>query len=140
MNKADFKKTSHQVEREISELVDQVDRALESSSGEAEKKGHFLFTGIASLLVFAAIVALQTFFPKNHQSQPQQSQTTSAENIIDGKDIADIEVYANRIATEVTNIKEIRARIAPSMPIDSNLSVIENSAQDIKRRIQLDKN
>lgn len=136
MKKPDFKKTSKHVEREIFELVDRVDRALESSSGEAEKKGHFLFTAVSSLLVFAVVAALQ-FFLITPQKKPTQTPNNISQPVFQ-RDLESVEVNASRISAQTKIIRETKDRIAPSMQIDSNLAAIDYAVQDIQRSIKKD--
>lgn len=137
MTKTDFKKTSRQAEREILELVDRIDRALESSSGEAEKKGHFLFTAVSSFLVFAAIAVFQ-FFLTDAKKELEQVAESKTPSFAPQRLLEDIEINAARIAAQTAEIRETKARVAPSMQIDSNLAAIDYAVQDIRRSIKQD--
>ena len=69
MAKGDFTRTSFQVEQEIGHIVDSIDRSLDSSNGESERKGHFVISAFVSVLaVFASILGIGHFVGRSCRS------------------------------------------------------------------------
>lgn len=142
MARTDFTRTSVQVEQSIADLVDSIDRSLDSSSGDAERKGHFVISAFLSVLaVFASILGIERLVGK-----PVHSEATPADAIAsvgDGhgassREIVMVRQYVERARSQVQLVRETKGRIAPSMQIDGNLDVIDNALVDIAALLETD--
>jgi len=137
----DFTKTSSQIEREIEKLIDSIDRSLDSSHGDAEKKGQLVMSAFLSLAVFVAIFGFNYLL---HGAHAAENATTSSGvepqtgNTVSPRDLSLASAYLDRIDTQSKAIRDIKNRVAPSMPIDSQVDAIQNSVQDTRRVLGLD--
>jgi hypothetical protein len=133
---ADFTRTSTQVEREIIQLIDSVDRSLDSSSGESERKGQIVLTGFLSICVFAAIWGFQIFVASssgNVQIPTTAEPDASVERLaLNPRALKLVDNHLNRISDQADSVRAIKDRVAPSMPIDGSLDAIKNSANDAR--------
>lgn len=132
MTKPDFTKTSSQLEREVFNLIEAVDRSLDNTHGDNERKGHYVLTALGSVIVvFASIFGIDHLVGKKTADAAPVASATVAP--LDARDRALTEEYLSRIETQAAAIRDIRARVAPSMPIDGPLSVIDNALNDLRR-------
>lgn len=140
MSSAHFMKTSRQVEREISDLIDAVDRDLDSSNGEADRKGHFVVSALFSLLLFFGIFGFEHLVGGNAEaSQPLPNQKMSPAVVLTKDLSASVGVRLDRIDLQTASIDALRKRVAPSMPIDAQIQVIENSTEDLRSFLKIER-
>jgi hypothetical protein len=141
MPKHDFKKTSLQIERDIFQLIDSVDRALDSSSGESDRKGQIVIGAFMSLFVFAAILCFEHFVGgDSRQVSPLATGGVTGATqtvVIDQRSVRFVNSQLQGIEQQVADITAVRARVAPSMPIDSQLALITKSTKDISHVLAL---
>lgn len=136
--RADFTKTSAQVEREIIQLIDSVDRSLDSSSGESERKGQIVLTGFLSICVFAAIWGFQMFVANSHGNIPAKDSgvldgpNSQAGPTLDAAGLRLLGIHLRRISEQADSVRVVKDRVAPSMPIDGSLDSIKNSSNDAR--------
>lgn len=132
MFKPDFTKTSIQVEREIIGILEEVNRSLDSSNGESERKGHYMLTALISVVcVFASILVIEHLVGPDRRAAAQQGTGTLASRH-EARDLELMKVHLARIERQSLSIRDIKSRVAPSMPIDSQLDVILNSINDLR--------
>lgn len=138
----DFTKTSSQIEREITQLIDSIDRSLDSSHGDAEKKGQLVLSAFLSLAVFVAIFGfnylLHVTHPAGNGNAADNKSDTTFDAGVTARDLSLASTYLDRIDAQSKSIRDIKNRVAPSMPIDSQIDAIQNSAQDTRRVLEID--
>ena len=134
MAKTDFTRTSAQVERDISLQLEQIDRSLDSSTNETERKGQLIVGGIVSVVVFAAILGFDYFVPTPKEVTEVEPSVLSADPTIaiSSRDLGLIQLQLDRIDRQTSEIRSTKTRVAPAMAIDSNLTTIESSTKDIR--------
>ncbi|HJR73054.1 MAG TPA: hypothetical protein VJ806_05380 [Luteimonas sp.] len=140
MAKSEFKKTSKQIEREIAQLIDSVDRSLDSSSSDSDRKGQIVISAFASLAVFAAILGFEHFVGRDSEnglSTAAMQMPPEKGIVIDSESAAFVEDKLKRIEEQAATIARVRARVAPSMPIDSQIDLIGSSANDVRSILRL---
>lgn len=131
MAKGDFTRTSLQVEQDIGHIVDSIDRSLDSSNGESERKGHFVMSAFVSVLaVFASILGIGHFVGRATQT-PVSADVGSDAYALTSRDIRLIEQHLERTREQSRLIRETKDRVAPAMAIDGNLNAIDNSMSDV---------
>lgn len=135
MAKTDFTRTSEQVERDTLGLIEKVERSLETSTSESERKGQLIFGAILSVIVFFSILAFEYFVGTKASAEKSEIPKNIPERI-SHKEMKLIESNIARIENELALIESTKARVAPAMPIDSNTRNIRNSIQDIKSIIE----
>lgn len=141
MAKSDFTRTSIQVEQDIANLVDSIDRSLDSSNGDTERKGHFVLSAFVSVLaVFGSILGIDYFVGKTkvEGELSDASEVVANDLRLSSRDVAMIKQYSERARSQVRVIRETKNRVAPSMQIDGSLDAIENSVLDIGSLIGAD--
>ncbi|MEH6419660.1 hypothetical protein [Pseudomonas sp. CGJS7] len=133
MAKPDFTKTSSQLERQVFDLIDAVDRSLDSSNGDSQRNGHYVFTALVSIvIVFASILGIDYLVGGKKPASAGRNAVANGSR----HDMRDLELmgqHLTRIERQSSSIREIKSRVAPSMPIDSQLDVIANSVDDLRR-------
>lgn len=136
MTKSDFTKTSTQVERDISRLIDTIERSLDSSNGESERKGQFVLSAFVSVMVvFASILGIEYFVGDTSaevRNPPVDTQFAAASAIVNERDLRLMALYLDRVQAQSKTIREIKTRVAPSMPIDGHLDAIQNAVADMR--------
>ncbi len=141
MSRTDFTKTSAQVERELLEKIDNIDRSLDSSSGENDRKNQLALGVLASFLVFASVFAFDFFVrsgDKGNALQPAPAQPIAV-HAVSERDVELVKEYLARIDRQTETIRESRNRVAPAMPIDAQLLSIRDAADDLRRLIGIAK-
>lgn len=138
MANVDFTKTADQVEREISTLIDSIDRSLDSSSGESERKGQLVLSGFMSLIVFVGIFVFQHIVGSKHDARESPTQATSERVGLSARDRSHIGSYLSRIGTNVEAVAKLKAQVVPSLPIDGNLAAVRDASDDIRNVLELD--
>lgn len=136
MAKSDFTKTSLQVDREIRDLVDSVDRSLDSSNGDSQRKGQLVLTAFSSLFVFVSILGFEQFVaPRSAEPQPTaaSSNDTSATHELAERDKSLLSTYLSRIDTHAERIRSTKERVVPALPIDSQIDGIKSATSDSRR-------
>ena len=138
MANSNFMKTSRQVEREISDLIDLVDRSLDSSNGEADRKGQFVVSALLSLLLFLGIFGFEQLVGKTVRAgQVPVIPESSAATVLTKDVAANMATRLDRIDAQVSSIDSLRKKVAPSMPIDAQIQVISNSTEDLRSILKL---
>jgi|688.fasta_scaffold327312_1 hypothetical protein len=134
MSKTDFNRTSEQVERDTLSLIDRVERSLETSTSESERKGQLIFGAILSVIVFFSILAFEHFVgSKQNHSQPDAA---NPQEKISVREIELIQLRMQRIERELHSLESTVERFAPSAPTDSNIQNIRDSIEDIQSLLQ----
>lgn len=132
MSKPDFTRTSSQVERDILNLVDNIDRSLDSSNGESERKGHFLLSAfVSALAVFGSILGIQHFVAGTDARYETAAVAPDPNVELSKRDLMLVAQHLQRTRDQVRFIRDTKDRVAPSMLIDGNLNSIENSMADL---------
>jgi hypothetical protein len=134
MTKTDFTKTSEQVERDTLTLIDKVERSLETSTSESERKGQLVFGAILSVIVFTSILAFE--YLVGSKKAPIQSMAPNKNELLSSKEIQVIRIKIDRIERELSSLESTKNRVAPAMPVDSNIQNIRDSLEDISNFLQ----
>jgi hypothetical protein len=133
MGKSDFTKTGVQVEREILDLIDSVDRSLDSSTGESERKGQLVLTAFLSVAVFLSVLAFEHLVGAKQKSAEKTVATMSESGkVLSSRDTNLTASYLDRIEINTQAVLETKNRVAPSMPVDGQLGAIKNSVSDVR--------
>ena len=133
MAKSDFTKTGVQVEREILDLIDSVDRSLDSSSGESERKGQLVLTAFLSVVVFLSVLAFEHLVGvKKKHVDSVISDSQSAGKVLNVSDLSLTASYLARIETNAAAVLETKNRVAPSMLVDGQIGAIKDSVSDVR--------
>lgn len=136
MTKGDFTRTSIQVQRDITDLLDGIDRSLDSSNGESERKGHFVLSAFLSVLaVFASILGIEHFVGSTSDAEVKSDEGTAVikkEMSLNQRDLKLIGQHLDRMYDQSRFIRETKNKIAPAMPVDGSLDAIDNSVLDIR--------
>jgi hypothetical protein len=93
-----------------------------------------------SVVVFVCIFAVEQFF--GHRENAETIATSPAEPkpgepALNKRDIDLIASYGRRIDAQVAAIRTTKDRVAPSMPIDSQLAIIHDSLGDIRSLLSI---
>lgn len=139
MISSDFTKTSRQIEREISDLIDSVDRDLDSSNGEADRKGHFVISALLSLLLFFGIFGFEHLVGQSAKADPLASIPSPAKVGLSDEALETIRVRLDRIDAQSAAIDAARIRVAPSMQIDAQIQIIGNATEDLRSILKIAK-
>lgn len=134
MSKPDFNKTSAQVERDILGLIDTVERSLDSSNGESERKGQLVFSAFVSLLVvFGSILGIDYLVKGKEVDTPKQDASAAPNSRLQSeRDLKLMGMYLQRVDEQSQVIRQVKSRVAPAMPIDGQLDAISNAVTDMR--------
>lgn len=137
MANTDFTKTSDQVEREISKLIDSIDRSLDSSSGESERKGQLVLSGFMSLIVFVGIFVFQHVVGKGEVARPSSPSLAVGNVNLPPRDKALVAGYLSRIGANVDTVAKVKTQVIPALPIDGNLAAVRDAVTDIRGVLEI---
>lgn len=133
MAKSDFTKTGVQVEREILDLIDSVDRSLDSSSGESERKGQLVLTAFLSVVVFLSVLAFEHLVGvKQRSTESTVANLPPAGKVLNVRDLSLTASYLARIENNAAAVLETKNRVAPSMLVDGQIGAIKDSVSDVR--------
>ncbi|WP_147300587.1 hypothetical protein [Lysobacter silvisoli] len=133
MAKSDFTKTGIQVEREILDLIDSVDRSLDSSSGESERKGQLVLTAFLSVVVFLSVLAFEHLVgAKKKHVDTVIADSQPVGKVLNVSDLSLTASYLARIETNAAAVLETKNRVAPSMLVDGQIGAIKDSVSDVR--------
>lgn len=125
----DFEKTPEQVRRELESGLEEMARHLAASQGHSKRGSSSLLHAVwAAALVFAGHTAYAFLLEGNGAEQDTHPRT----HALSERDIRVIQNHLERLSASAASIAEVRSRIAPSMPIDAQLSSIQSSATDLR--------
>jgi hypothetical protein len=128
---SDFNKTSSQLDREITGVLEHLHRSLDSSQGDVETKGRAIVSILLASLVFLTILGFQYLFsPTGRVERTAKEQDLLDIHILATREKQLLVTHLDRVRAEAQRIREIRNRVAPNMLIDAQLSTIENAAID----------
>src|SRR5690606_1317981 len=99
--------------------IDEVDRSLDASNGDSDRKGQLALNALASLVVvFASILGLEHFVGKANVAA-EASVPSEVHGInISNRELEALGVYLDRIESDVNRLNEVKEKVAPSMAID----------------------
>jgi len=137
MDKTDFTKTSEQVEKEAFGIIESVEKSLESSTNESERKGQLVFGATLSIIVFLGILGFDILSTHEKKDAAKDSPQKEMQNIATTKEMSLIGENLSRIDENTKAVAAIQEKIAPSMPISGNLQSIRNSTEDIRRVLSI---
>lgn len=137
MSKTDFTRTSAQIERHVLDLIDSIDRSLESSTGDSERKGQLVLGAVLSVVVFFTILCFDFFTSSDPKNADKAAPSPANQLVLHERDLDGIRVNLERISSHTKAIADTKTRIAPSMTIDGNIDSINNSVADINRSLKI---
>jgi len=135
MNRNDFTKTSFQVNDEIASLIGEVQNALDVSQGELDRKGQAIFSVVLSVVLCACIFVFSSLI--KHSVPPSAAQVL--ETTLAQRDRDQLEAYLGRLEQQIEVIQLTKNRVAPSLPIDPQLSSVRDAVEDVRRLFQIQK-
>jgi len=124
-----FEKTPEQVRRELEAGLEEMSHHLAASQGHSKRgNSSLLHVFWAAALIFAGHTAYVFLVEGSNTSKAQQASASSLQD----REAAVVQNHLDRLLASATSIAEIRARVAPSMPIDAQLANIQSSATDLR--------
>ena len=137
MIRGDFTKTSNQVNEEIGSLIADIQRSLDVSQGETDRKGQAVFSVVLSIVLFLCILGFSSFLKTQQPNEGKAVLNSSIETTLSRHDKAQLESYVARIDQQLDSIQMIKSRVAPSMLIDPQINAIRDIANDVRTLLDL---
>ncbi|MEK6708494.1 MAG: hypothetical protein AABY81_06815 [Pseudomonadota bacterium] len=135
MSGTDFNKTPSMLKLEIEASIEQLHRQLTISQGQAEKGSSSLLNAVLVAFVLIGQLLFMNLFDVSSGTPgtPSEAKSTEPESFaLSARDRKILDTLMTRVDEGVDAIQTTKARVSPSMQIDTHLSSIKSAAHDTK--------